>query len=208
MAIERAESLETWEVPAVVISSEKKLDAGCAAGAKGKKNGKKKVGHFAKSLAKKKKTVDLAKKTAAGLAADPEASAHLALVKAADSGKDAIPENFRKNQLGRKLIRQQMEALILLDLTLWPQNPVWDESTGELKMKNLPEGKGITAKEIINRSPAFMETFFWKTKSPMEYGKSVYSLFQKARKDLQNAKSRQPFLRLLADICKATLPSL
>ena len=102
------------------------------------------------------------------------------------------------------MIRREVGKLIALHDECFPNDPVVD-SQGVVRVKNVRAEK-VTWNELVQRSPAFYETFYAEERNPDEYGKKVHSDIEAIRADLRG-KCKRKFYTLLLECPSLTFGS-
>ena len=122
---------------------------------------------------------------------------------------EALPQNFRRSKAGRRLMESMMDKCLAVDETVFASKPMFPLPDRVCRLKNVPSAVDVTWSQVRSRASAYMESSFWKARSPDLFGNLVYREFAKVLAQL-NAEPprRDAWLALVKGICEHTAKSL
>ena len=117
---------------------------------------------------------------------------------------EVVQANFGRSEKGRRLIKQEMESMKLLDLSAFPSRPAFDSDFRcRLTIANV---EGVHWDEIVKKAPAYFNVIY-RERSRAVFAKNVYDAFQQIRSQLSRVPPvRKAWLELLKKICE--MPSV
>ena len=109
---------------------------------------------------------------------------------------EAIPSNFQRSKMGDRVIRQEVQKLLLLDHERHPSKPLLTED-GRVRLKHPATGQtevGLPWSEILERVPTYFSNMFKSVRSRESYGTAVHGYLVRLARQL----STPPFKRTAA----------
>eukprot|EP00438_Fugacium_kawagutii_P001566 Skav235500 [mRNA] locus=scaffold3432:23399:30233:- [translate_table: standard] len=116
---------------------------------------------------------------------------------------EPIAQNYGRTDKGRKLIRQQMEALLQIDIEKNPSKPAF-EPNGACRLKFPGAQEGQTWSKLVAKSPIYFEATY-AAKDRTGFGTAVALQIDTLRKQLLRG-DRSPWLRFLRALCEMPVP--
>lgn len=115
----------------------------------------------------------------------------------------ALPENFRKNEKGRQLIRQEVAKLVELDLNIDPSKASFDAESGMCRLSRNPLIDQFSVQSFILQSPSYFE-LHTPAKSVQEWGKSVHEELSRCSQGIAEHQ-RKPWHNLIKSVFHGTM---
>ena len=114
-----------------------------------------------------------------------------------------VASNFKKNEDGRKLMKQEFRKMCAMDNTFFATAPTFGPN-GLCRMK-LGACAKVTLEECVARSPKYFEVECGKFKGADNFGEGVHRLFQEMENEFAKVPpKRSLFLKAVRFTCEHT----
>ena len=116
-----------------------------------------------------------------------------------------LPQNIRRSDQGRRVIRSVLTRLIDLDRLNFPANPAFKEGNDLCDVKGI-SGLEYHLKEFLSHAPLAFQYRFFHARSGDAYGTKVCQELTAMMQELQADKpARRKFLSFISDVHNAKL---